>query len=82
MSWLVILVHTPVIYMFTPTPPTPTKSVSHLSSPLTHFFVLVIFHADCVCECMRAVCVAVCVYIWLGQLILSARKCPAARIWS
>lgn len=79
---LVILVHTPVIYMFTPQPPTPTKSVSHLSSLSTHFHALISFGATvCVCgPC--AVCGPMCVYVWLGLLILPARKCPAARIWS
>lgn len=57
-------------------PPT-TKSVSHLSFLLTHFMYP--------CNSVRmwlSVCVPMCVYVWLGRLILSARKCPAARIWS
>lgn len=57
-------------------PPT-TKSVSHLSFLLTHFMYP--------CNSVRMwllVCVPMCVYVWLGRLILSARKCPAARIWS
>lgn len=83
---LVILVHTPVIYMFTPQPPTPTKSVSHLSSLSTHFYALISICATvCVCGlcvCLCAVCGPMCMYVWLGLLIPPARKCPAARIWS
>lgn len=57
-------------------PPT-TKSVSHLSFLLTHFM----YPCNSVCMWL-SVCVPMRVYVWLGQLILSARKCPAARIWS
>lgn len=81
--WLVILVHTPVIYMFTPQPPTRTKSVSHLSNPLTRL---------CTCEwsVCPTVCVCVCTRVWVRLLFLfvcvwlipSARKCPEARIGS
>ena len=66
--------------------PTSTKSVSHLSS--LHFCTyecscgLVCAGFVCVSGSVRSSCVPMCVYVWLGQLILSARKCPAARIWS
>lgn len=78
-GWPVILAHTPVIYMFTPKPPTPSKSVPHLFFLHTHF---------CACVCASRPLFAICVCararlrVWRGQLILSARKSPAARIWS
>lgn len=40
-GWPVILAHTPVIYMFTPNPPTPTKSLRLICSFCTHIPVLV-----------------------------------------
>lgn len=50
-----------------------------------HIFALLSVCATvCVCLglCGVRVCVPMCVYVWLGQLIPSARKCPAARIWT
>lgn len=37
---------------------------------------------ECVSLCAVRVCVPMCVYVWLEELIPSARKCLAARIWS
>lgn len=78
-GWPVILAHTPVIYMFTPNPPTPTKSASHLFLRHTHC-------RACASACVRAGArlpfVFACAHVWLGKLTLSARKSPAARIWS
>ncbi len=36
----------------------------------------------CVYVCVLFVFKCPCVYVWLGQLIPLARKCPAARIWT
>lgn len=73
-GWPVIFAHTPVIYMFTPNSPTPTKSASH--------FVLSAHTFPCSCKRVCLPFVFVCSHVWLGKLTLSARKSPAARIWS
>lgn len=66
--WLVILAHTPVIYMFTPKPPTPMKSVSHLFFQLTHFWSH--FAHTNVYGCVRGyVCMPKCVYACLAEKV-------------
>lgn len=63
--------------MFTPILLTHSKPVSHLSY-CVHIFALV---SVCAAACVW-VCVPMCMLVCIGQLIPSARKCPAARIWT
>jgi len=58
---LVILAHTPVIYMFTPKPPTPSKSVPHLFPLQTHL---------CPYKCKH-----VCVRMWVCVLFVLVWLC-------
>lgn len=63
--------------MFTPILPTHSKPVSHLSC-CVHIFALV-----SVCAAVFVwVCGPMCMFVCTGQLIPSARKYPAARIWT
>lgn len=82
--WLVILAHTPVIYMFTPKPPTPMKSVSFVLSAHTFSESLCSYKCFSVCVCVQVcvkwgeegcgwggVSVCMCVYTCMAQKVNS-----------
>lgn len=60
-----------------------SSSCSHLNPPPLSLCAISSLHIDIFAPThWRCTHVSVCLYIWLEQLILPARKCPGARIWS